>query len=202
MQDDVVVGFLAGGLARRLGGVDKGKIEIAGKSILQWQLEATCQFPHRILNANGNLDRFSEFKLPVISDVYDGYFGPLCGILSLMRLAKKQNNSAKWLLSCATDAPFIPSNLGEQLYSKADVLTTDIVMASSNGRHHPVFCLWKLDLADDLEQAIIKFEVRKIDLFTNRYKTIIVDFSATPDPFLNINTKQDIINANKCALLL
>ena len=46
MINDVVVGFLAGGLARRLGGIDKCLIEIADKPILNWQLEKTAQFPN------------------------------------------------------------------------------------------------------------------------------------------------------------
>ena len=197
MINDVVVGFLAGGLARRLGGIDKCLIEIADKPILNWQLEKTAQFPNRILNANGQLERFAKFNLAIIPDVIDGYFGPLCGVLSMMKYTKKHIPFAKWLLSCATDAPFIPGDLGERLYSKGLASNADILMASSNGRNHPVFCLWNIELADALEEAILKQEIRKIDLFTARYKTVHEDFSATPDPFLNINTQQDIDYAHK-----
>ena len=197
MINDVVVGFLAGGLARRLGGIDKCLIEIADKPILNWQLEKTAHFPNRILNANGEIERFSKFNLTIIPDVIDGYFGPLCGVLSMMQYTRKHIPFAKWLLSCATDAPFIPDDLGERLYSKSLASNADIVMASSNGRHHPVFCLWNIELADALEEAILKQEIRKIDLFTARYKTVYEDFSANPDPFLNINTQQDIDYAHK-----
>ena len=192
MIDDVVVGFLAGGLARRLGGIDKCLIEILGKSILNWQLEKTAQFPHRILNANGKVERFAKFKLAIIPDVIEGYFGPLCGVLSMMKYTRKHFPFAKWLLSCATDAPFIPEDLGERLYLRGLESNADIVMASSNGRNHPVFCLWKIELADALENAIFNQEVRKIQLFTSRFKTVYEDFSASPDPFLNINTQEDI----------
>ena len=88
MINDVVVGFLAGGLARRLGGIDKCLIEIADKPILNWQLEKTAHFPNRILNANGEIERFSKFNLTIIPDVIDGYFGPLCGVLSMMQYTK------------------------------------------------------------------------------------------------------------------
>ena len=70
-------------------------------------------------------------------------------------------------------------------------------MVSSNGRRHPVFCLWNIELADALEEAILEQEIRKIDLFTTRYKTVYEDFSGNPDPFLNINTQQDIDYAHK-----
>ena len=192
MINDVVVGFLAGRLARRLGGIDKCLIEIADKPILNWQLEKTAHFPNRILNANREIERFSKFNLAIIPDVIDGYLGPLCGVLSMMKYTKKHIPFAKWLLSCATDAPLIPDDLCERLYSKSLASNADIVMASSNGRNHPVFCLWNVELADALEEAILKQEIRKIELFTLMFKTVYEDFSATPDPFLNINTRQDI----------
>ena len=88
MINDIVVGFLAGGLARRLGGIDKCLIEIGDKPILRWQLEKTAQFPNRILNANGKTERFAKFNLAIIPDVIEGYFGPLCGILSMMKYTK------------------------------------------------------------------------------------------------------------------
>ena len=45
----VAIGFLAGGQARRMGGGDKADILIAGRSILQRQIQATEQFETRIL---------------------------------------------------------------------------------------------------------------------------------------------------------
>ena len=197
MTNQIIVGFLAGGLARRLGGIDKCLIEISNKPILSWQLEKTSQFPIRILNANGDLNRFSKFNLTIVPDLIDGFFGPLSGILSLMKYSQKHFSSAEWMLSCATDAPFIPSDLGEALFKHATKSKTDIVMATSNGRRHPVFCLWRLELAEKLEEALIKNNVRKIELFTAQQYTSYVDFSATPDPFFNINTRQDILNARE-----
>ena len=201
MTNNIIVGFLAGGQARRLGGIDKCLIKISNKSILNWQLEKTSQFSVQLLNANGDLNRFSQFNLTIVPDVIDGFFGPLLGILSLMKYSQKHFSSAAWMLSCATDAPFIPHNLGEVLLKHSTKSRTDIVMATSNGRKHPVFCLWKLNLADKLEEALIKNKIRKIELFTAQQNTRYVDFSATPDPFFNINTEQDIFKAREFAHL-
>ena len=201
MTNNIIVGFLAGGRARRLGGIDKCLIKISNKSILNWQLEKTSQFSVQLLNANGDLNRFSQFNLTIVPDVIDGFFGPLLGILSLMKYSQKHFSSADWMLSCATDAPFIPHNLGEVLLKHSTKSRTDIVMATSDGRKHPVFCLWKLNLADKLEEALIKNKIRKIELFTAQQNTRYVDFSATPDPFFNINTEQDIFKAREFAHL-
>ena len=69
----VAIGFLAGGQARRMGGGDKADILIAGRSILQRQIQATEQFETRILNANGDLQRFNWTGFPLVSDCITGF---------------------------------------------------------------------------------------------------------------------------------
>ena len=51
---DIAVGFLAGGLARRMGGRNKALLDIGGRSILEWQLAAPEQHRVRLINANGD----------------------------------------------------------------------------------------------------------------------------------------------------
>src|SRR6266436_5248346 len=60
---------LAGGLARRMGGGDKTRIRIGGKTILERVLarfEPQCAAV--ILNANGDPARFSDTGLPVVPE--------------------------------------------------------------------------------------------------------------------------------------
>ena len=74
---------LAGGLARRMGGGDKTRIRIGGKTILERVLarfEPQCAAV--ILNANGDPARFSDTGLPVVPDTVPGFAGPLAGILA------------------------------------------------------------------------------------------------------------------------
>jgi len=74
---------LAGGLARRMGGGDKTRIRIGGKTILERVLarfEPQCAVV--ILNANGDPARFSDTGLPVVPDTVPGFAGPLAGILA------------------------------------------------------------------------------------------------------------------------
>ena len=67
-----------------------------------------------------------------------------------------------------------------------------ISQASSFGRRHPVFALWSVSLKKELFDAIKFSQIRKIDAFTEKYKTSIIDFEQRPDPFLNINKPEDI----------
>src|SRR5262249_60965427 len=69
---------LAGGLARRMGGGDKTRIRIGGKTILERVLARfKPQCTAVILNANGDPARFADTGLPVIPDTVPGFAGPL-----------------------------------------------------------------------------------------------------------------------------
>ena len=198
----IAAGFLAGGLARRMGGGDKAELRLAGRSLLSWQLDATDHIPTRIINANGDLNRFSEYKLPVVSDVLDGHLGPLAGIHAMLRYLQNEHKDITHLMSLATDAPFVPKTLSENLAVKLVRADADIAIASSAGRHHPVFALWPTALCAELEAAISGEGLRKIDDFTSRYKTTHVAFDGEPDPFMNINRPEDLKSAESIAKAL
>ena len=82
--------ILAGGQARRMGGIDKGRLKIGDASILEITTKTlSFQLDKIILNANGDQGRFSDLEIQVIPDTIKGYVGPLAGILSGMRFAEK-----------------------------------------------------------------------------------------------------------------
>ena len=64
---DIAVGFLAGGLARRMGGVNKALLEIGGQTVLERQLAATAHHRVRLINANGDARHFQPFGLPIVA---------------------------------------------------------------------------------------------------------------------------------------
>lgn len=194
-MQDIAVGFLAGGQARRMGGGDKSMIMINGRSILDWQLAATAQHNIRLINANGDASRFSSFGLPVIADTLDDYPGPLAGILACLDYLAENHHDIKWLMSCATDAPFIPVDLANQLILALTHAQADIAQARSSERRHPVFALWPLSIRQELKDALICDGLRKIDDFTDRYNLAIADFVGQPDPFMNVNRPEDIESA-------
>ena len=191
----IAAGFLAGGLARRMGGGDKAEIQLAGRSLLDWQLAKTTHIDVRLINANGPAARLAHYGLPVVADKLSGYLGPLAGIHALLHHLQKAHPDITHLLSFATDAPFVPADLDRQLIDAAKTEKAEIIMAASGGRHHPVFALWPVSLCAALEQAINEDEVRKIDDFTAGYHTALVEFSGTPDPFMNINSPEDLAKA-------
>ena len=187
--------FLAGGQARRMGGGDKALIDVGGHTILARQLAATSQYPLRFINANGPKDRFSDYGLPVISDCIDGFLGPLAGILTGLEYLAQNHKKISWMLSCATDIPFLPQDLTEMLHIAIKKEQADMATARSAGRTHPVCSLWPVHLATALRDALLDEDIRKIDRFTARYHLAYADFDGVPDPFMNINTPEDITAA-------
>lgn len=194
-QNDIAVGFLAGGLARRMGGKAKAMLKVGGRTVLDWQLSATSQHTIRLLNVNGDAGLYQEAGLPIIPDNIDGYPGPLAGILACLDYLAEHHADIAYLLSCATDAPFIPADLAQRLAMGMNKQKAALAQARSNGQRHPVFGLWPVSLRGHLRAALTEDGLRKIDNFTAHYTTAIIDFDDKPDPFLNVNRPEDLERA-------
>ena len=197
---DIAAGFLAGGQARRMGGGDKARLLLCGRSILDWQLDATQAHRVRLISANGDPARYADTGLPVVADnlAKAEFAGPLAGILAMLDWLA-ETGQASWLISLATDAPFVPPDLAEQLAAGLQADRAELAQARSGGRRHPVFALWPVALAAELRAALEQDGLRKIDDFTARYRLAIIDFVGQPDPFFNINRPQDLAAAEKMA---
>lgn len=195
----IVGTLLAGGLSRRMGGGDKNLLQLGGKPILRHAIDRIApQVDTLILNANGNADRFAEYGLPVIGDVIDGYAGPLAGVLTGLEWASVNEPTCEWVATFATDAPFVPKNLVEALLKSIEVKGADMACAVSNNRTHPPFALWPVRLKDELRAAMIDEEIRKVDLWTARYKIVHVPFEGEGiDPFFNINKPDNLDEAER-----
>lgn len=187
--------ILAGGLSRRMGGGDKPLISVGGETLLERVIDRLRpQVGQMVLNANGDPNRFADTTLPVVPDVIDGYGGPLVGVLTGLEWLRDHTLDVEWMVSCAADTPLFPENLVERLLAAATERGADIAVARTGDQAHPVFALWPLRLADDLRRAVVDEDMRKIDLWTERYKVVHVDWPTRPhDPFFNVNTPEDVM---------
>ncbi|MGM0560752.1 MAG: molybdenum cofactor guanylyltransferase MobA [Pseudomonadota bacterium] len=191
--------LLAGGQSRRMGGGDKCLRELAGKTILQHVIErAAPQVQALAINANGDPQRFEAYDLPVVADSIEGYAGPLAGVLAGMEWVAAHKPSCELMATFATDAPFAPRDLVPRLLDGLAAENADIAVASSAGRSHPVFALWPVHLRKALREAMIGEEVRKVDVFTARYRVATVEWNARGmDPFYNVNRPDDYEHARQ-----
>lgn len=203
MTPDVCGVLLAGGQSRRMGGGDKCLRELAGRPLLARVIErAAPQVERLLLNANGDPERFRSFGLPVAADCISGYAGPLAGILTGMEWAREHAPNCKWLVSFATDTPLFPTDLLARLLAVQQEADADIVCAASGGRDHPVFALWPIRLADALRSAMLEEDIRKVDVFTGRYRLARAQWPDEPfDPFFNANRPDDWARAEELLAL-
>jgi molybdenum cofactor guanylyltransferase len=191
--------LLAGGRARRMGGGDKCLRQLGGRPILARVIErAAPQVAALLLNANGDAARFAGFGLPVAADVVEGFAGPLAGVLTGMQWAQVERPDLSWIATIATDTPFFPADLIARLLSAIEREGAELACAASAGRSHPVFGLWPTRLADDLRHAMLTEDIRKVDVWTARFRLVQVDFPTAPrDPFFNTNRPEDLAEAER-----
>jgi molybdopterin-guanine dinucleotide biosynthesis protein A len=189
--------LLAGGLARRMGGGDKPLRTISGRALLELVIERMRpQVAALVLNANGDPARFAAYGLPVVADSIPDYAGPLAGVLAGLDWAAENRRDCPLLVSAATDAPFLPRDLVARLVAGLQAEGADLACAASGGQAHPVIGLWPVRLRDDLRRALIDEGIRKVDVWTARYRLATVAFSDQPiDPFFNANRPEDLNRA-------
>jgi molybdopterin-guanine dinucleotide biosynthesis protein A len=189
--------LLAGGLARRMGGGDKPMRTIGGRTILDRvvaRLQPQCD--GLILNANGDPARFAATRLPVVADTVPDFAGPLAGILAALEWAAEHRPGIEWVVSVAADTPFVPHDLVSRLHAARMLAGTPLACAESGGQAHPVNALWPVSLRDDLRNALVVEDMRKIDRWTARHGIAQAAWPTEPfDPFFNANTPEDIAAA-------
>ena len=199
---DIAGVVLAGGLARRMGGGDKAAGLIAGQSMFdRVKSRLAPQVSSMVLNANGDVGRFADLRLPVVPDSITDYPGPLAGVLAGMDWAAA--NGASHILSVAADTPFFPTDLGARLVAAVSEGTPIALAATPDPKRgmsrHPTFGLWPVALADDL-RAALNDGIRKVVLWTDRHGAATVPFPVDPfDPFFNVNTPDDMAVAEALA---
>lgn len=193
--------LLAGGQSRRMGGGDKFLRDLAGKPMLAHVIDKLApQVGTLVINANGDPARFASFGLPIVPDTFGDFAGPLAGLLAGLRWAAV-NSRSPWIVTASADAPFLPLDFAPRLAAAAGSMDV-IALAASGGRVHPVFGLWPVTLADELEQQL-GAGLRKMREWTHRHASVVVDFPFTRfrgrmiDPFYNVNTPEELDEARR-----
>ncbi len=185
--------LLAGGRARRMGGGDKCLRLLGGQTLLAHVIaRAAPQVDRLILNAGGAPSRFEDTGLSVVADSIPDFAGPLAGVLAGLDWAAANAPEASHVATFATDAPFFPHDLVARL-AAAVADGADMACAASAGRSHPVFALWPVGRRAALRHAMTEEDVRKVDVWTARYRLAVAEFAGEPtDPFFNANRPGDL----------
>lgn len=197
----IVALILAGGLGRRMGGLDKPLLELGGVRLIDRSLAVAqdqCQAVAINLHdlAPETTAAFAGLGLPLLADALPGHAGPLAGVLAGLDHAAGAGFDS--LLSLPCDCPFLPRDLAARLTDAARKNASGLARASSGGRVHHVVALWPTRLRFDLRRALAEEGLRKVGEFQQRYQAATVEWSfALRDPFFNVNTPDDLLRARE-----
>ncbi|MDT3253974.1 molybdenum cofactor guanylyltransferase MobA [Serratia sp. root2] len=184
MHEDITGIILAGGRATRMGGEDKGLIQVAGIPLYKHVLtRLRPQVGPIAISANRNQAHYQESGLPTIGDLTADFPGPLAGILAGLRYA-----ATEWVVFVPCDVPDFPTTLVEQLWQqKGHSLAA---YASDGERAHPTLALLHTSLAPQLASYLARGD-RKLMLFLDAAGARQVPFTGQQTAFHNLNTRED-----------
>ena len=178
---------LAGGLARRMGNVDKGLQLLEGRPLVAWVLQRLApQVGEVLINANRNRDVYVTFGHRVVEDRIGGFAGPLAGLHAGLSEAKYEQVA---FVPC--DAPFLPEDLVARLAAPLKDERVDLSVAKTGTQPHPVICLARKRLLPHLA-AFLDQGGRKVDAWYSTLRVTEVAFDDQPGAFSNVNTLADL----------
>jgi molybdopterin-guanine dinucleotide biosynthesis protein A len=178
---------LAGGLGRRMGGVDKGLQELRGRPLAAWVIERLApQVGMLLVNANQNADMYATFGHPVVADAIPDFAGPLAGLHAALSAA-----GTPYVATAPCDSPFLPVDLVSRLFAALAAADAEIAVARTGDQPHPVFCLCRRDVLPHLTAYLAAGE-RKFERWYATLASVEVAFDDQPEAFENINTREEL----------
>ncbi len=187
MSDKITGVILAGGLGRRMGGIDKGLQELRGQPMVHWVVERlTPQVDELLINANQNAERYAAFGHPVVPDQIPDFAGPLAGLHAALSAA-----THPLVATAPCDSPFLPADLVSRLFSALTAAHADLAVARTFEQPHPVFCLCKREVLPHLTEFLAGGG-RKIDRWYSTLNIVEVAFDDEAAAFENINTREEL----------
>lgn len=183
--------ILAGGKATRMDGANKALVPFLGRPMLaQVSERLSPQVDETLINANQDIESFKTFNLTLVKDEINDFAGPLAGLHAGLKASQHE-----WVLSVPCDSPLLPKNLAKRLFEDAQTQQADIAIAKTHIQNHPVFCLCKKSLCDDLA-TYLKQGGRKVREWQQLHHCVEVNFEDELS-FSNINTFDELRTLEK-----
>jgi molybdenum cofactor guanylyltransferase len=188
--------IIAGGTSSRMG-EEKALLKLDGITLLErLASRLRIQVDEVILNANGDLSRFSESKISVVPDLLTTIATPLAGLHAVLRYGADNDFDA--VVTVPSDSPFIPLDLVSRLLEAGE--EKGAAIARSHDQEHYLTGIWTTQLSRPLEKLILQDNLRRMQDFVTKVQAESVLWSDQPhDPFFNINTPNDLKIATRIA---
>ncbi len=188
--DQITAVVLAGGMGRRMDGVDKGLALLNNREMIAYVIDVLQpNVEEVIINANRNLEAYGKYGVRVIGDSLEGYQGPLAGVEAGMSQAKTE-----WIFTCPCDSPMQSGELLPEMWKQLSATDACIGLAHDGERTHPVFSLLNTSLLASLRQYLDDGQ-RKIDRWFAQHNMLELDCRDYATSFININTEEERLSA-------
>ena len=184
--------ILAGGRARRLGGRDKSRIVIGGRTILARQLDALRDLVPRVVIVANVPQAFADAGVPVLRDAVPGR-GSLGGIYTALV------DAGGPVLVLACDMPFVTAPfLARVIEAGRDA---DIAIPRGRDGYQPLCAYYGPACVGPLRRRLEQGALKVVDLLADvRVRELGPDEIAPFDPdgllLLNVNTADDLARAD------
>lgn len=189
-KDSKLIGIiLAGGAGRRMGGADKGLINLNGQPLIEHVLKRLeSQVEEILIVANRHLDSYANYGHSVLSDSLPGFAGPLAGMLAGIRAAVQIHPQANCIF-VPVDAPRLPADLSTKLIEAAD--DRGLAIARNPDGLQPVCSCISTTHLKTLEEDFDEGE-RSPATWFSKYGANIADFSADETAVWSLNTPEEL----------
>ena len=182
--------ILAGGRATRMGGVAKGLIAMAGRTILDVQLDVLRPLFDEILLVANDAEPYRRFGLPIVGDRIAGC-GPLGGLHAALHACR-----APRLFLCACDMPALSADAVRRV-ADADA-QADVVVPVVGGRPEPLHARYAAACLPAIESSLAAGHYKMAGFFRDVRVVEIPEADLRRiDPELsflrNLNTPDDLV---------
>jgi molybdopterin-guanine dinucleotide biosynthesis protein A len=186
--------IIAGGAARRLGGVVKALLELGGERIIDRQLRVLTEVADPIFVVANDPAPFDGLGLRVVPDAVEGG-GALAGIYTAIVASPRERT-----IVLASDMPFVQLSLLERLAAS----DADVVMPQTARGYEPLCALYARACADDIGRRLAR-GAREAAVLPGVVRSEVIGPEALRacDPhglmFVNVNTPHDYARARDLA---
>lgn len=179
---DISLGLIAGGRARRLGGVDKAWLQRDGvPQVLRWARRFPGEHGPVLVSANRQLERYAAQRLIAVPDRISEA-GPIAGLDALATAC-----TTPWLFTLPVDLVGVNDCLLRTLVSQRGA---DGAFAEDDDGAQPLVALWRRDALRSACAAALAAGDGAVHRLRQRLDLRAVSFAGLR--FGNLNTPEDL----------